>query len=91
MVATAPRRNDETTSVPSTHPGEPVETQPGDLLTIRETLIILRTSRPTLRRLIRSGALPATMVGTTYRIRRSDVEEYLASRLVGSTTPNDAA
>ena len=48
------------------------------LLTPTEARQMLRISKSTLYRLIRSGRLPSIRVGDTYRIRMSELEEYLA-------------
>lgn len=57
------------------------------LLTVREVADAMRVSTMTVYRLIRSDALPAIRVGTHFRIRNSDLEEYLVSQ---STRGGDA-
>lgn len=47
------------------------------LLTPTEARQLLRISKSTLYRLIQSSRLPAVRVGSTYRIRMSELEEYL--------------
>lgn len=42
----------------------------------------MRVSNMTVYRLIKSGQLSAIRVGKNYRIRRADVERYLADRAV---------
>lgn len=49
------------------------------LLTPIEVQQLLHISKSTLYRLIRSGQLPSVRVGSAYRIRMSELEEYLAS------------
>ena len=46
-------------------------------LTRAEAQAILRVSKSKMFRLIHEGELPATRVGSTYRIRQSDLDHYL--------------
>jgi excisionase family DNA binding protein len=52
------------------------------LLTVGEVASLMRVSNMTVYRLIKSGQLPALRVGKNYRIRRGDIERYLADRTV---------
>lgn len=52
------------------------------LLTVGEVAQLMRVSNMTVYRLIKSGQLAAIRVGKNYRIRRADVERYLAERAV---------
>ena len=57
--------------------------QAGDrLLTVAEVAAIMRVSSMTVYRLIKNGDLPALRVGKNYRIRESDVDDYLSERSV---------
>ena len=57
--------------------------QAGDrLLTVVEVAATMRVSNMTVYRLIKSGDLAALRVGKNYRVRESDVGEYLAERSV---------
>jgi excisionase family DNA binding protein len=47
------------------------------LLTCTEVQAILRIGKSKLYRLIREEKLPAIRLGNTYRIRMSELEEYL--------------
>lgn len=47
------------------------------LWTVAETADHMRVSNMTVYRLIKSGELPALRVGKNYRIRGSDLREYL--------------
>jgi excisionase family DNA binding protein len=47
------------------------------LLTVNEVADILRVSNMTIYRLVKSGQLPAIRVGKNYRIKESDVNDYL--------------
>jgi excisionase family DNA binding protein len=52
-------------------------TEPERLLTVNEIAFRLAISRPTVYRLIRSGALIPVRVGERLRFRVSDLEDYL--------------
>jgi len=57
--------------------------QAGDrLLTVVEVAATMRGSNMTVYRLIKGGELPAIRVGKNYRIRESDVDQYLYERQV---------
>jgi len=57
--------------------------QAGDrLLTVVEVAATMRVSNMTVYRLIKGGELPAIRVGKNYRIRESDVDQYLYERQV---------
>jgi len=47
------------------------------LLTVSEVAATMRVSNMTVYRLIKSGQLPALRVGKNYRIRESDLNQYL--------------
>jgi excisionase family DNA binding protein len=51
--------------------------QPSDLLTVKEVAEILRVSQPTVLRMIGDGELPAIRVRSQWRIRHSDLDDYL--------------
>lgn len=50
------------------------------LLTRTEVQEILRISQSKIYRLIREKKIPSIRVGKTYRIRRSDLDEYLETK-----------
>ena len=52
------------------------------LRTVSEVADDLRVSNMTVYRLIKSGQLPAIRVGKNYRIRQSDLADYLTARSV---------
>ncbi len=62
--------------MPQKYVGEP-------LLTVKEVAAVMRVSAMTVYRLINSGQLPAVRVGKNFRIRESDLNEYLEDREVG--------
>lgn len=53
-----------------------------ELLTVAEVADMLRVSTMTVYRLIRTGEIPAVRVGRNYRVRRADLEQYLAEQVV---------
>ncbi len=50
------------------------------LLTVNEVADLLRVSRMTVYRLIKTGDMPALRVGRSYRLREEDVHTYLRER-----------
>lgn len=54
------------------------------LYRVREAADLLGVSRMTVRRLIWRGELPVVLVGSEMRLRRVDLERYVA-RLAGET------
>lgn len=53
-----------------------------DFLTVSEVARLMRVSDMTVYRLIKSGALKAVQVGRRYRVRQSDVHQYLDDHYV---------
>ena len=54
----------------------------GDLLTVEQAADDLNITEHFVRRLIRERRIPFLKVGRLVRLRRTDIDEYLASRLV---------
>ena len=54
-------------------------------LTIDEICGLLRVTRATILRLVRTGELPAIQVGKQYRVAESDFESYLARSAAKAT------
>ena len=52
-------------------------TQSSNLLTVKEVAEILRVSQPTVLRMIDDGELRAIRVRNQWRIRRSDLDDFL--------------
>lgn len=52
-------------------------TELSGLLTIDEVLGYLKVTARTIYRLIRAGDLPAVRIGRQWRIRRTDLDEWL--------------
>ena len=57
--------------------GNPTE---HELLTVNEVADLLRVSNMTVYRLIKSNDLGSVRVGKSYRIRRDDIDRFLAQR-----------
>ena len=57
-------------------------TSSGDLLTVEQAADYLNITEHFVRRLIRERRIPFLKVGRLVRLRRTDIDEYLASRLV---------
>jgi len=55
--------------------------QPDEILTIDEVAVYLKAGKRTVYRLAASGKLPAFKLGGTWRLRRSDLDEWIASRI----------
>ncbi|HVE76595.1 MAG TPA: helix-turn-helix domain-containing protein [Actinomycetota bacterium] len=53
-----------------------------EFLTVSEVARLMRVSNMTVYRLIRSGSLRAVQVGNRYRVRESDVHQYLDDHYV---------
>jgi excisionase family DNA binding protein len=52
----------------------------GRLLTATEVADLMRVSRMTVYRLIKTGEMPSIRVGRGYRFREEDVQDYLRGR-----------
>ena len=59
-----------------------------ETLKITECIKIMRVSRPTILKLIRDDELKSFEVGTTYRVTRVDLDEFIQS---GINEPKAAA
>ena len=51
-----------------------------DLLSIKEVTTLLGIGRTTVFKLIDSGELPAIRLGRKFRIRLSDIDEYINNK-----------
>ena len=49
-------------------------------MTVNEVADLLRVSRMTVYRMIKTGEMPAVRVGRSYRLRSEDVDTYLTER-----------
>lgn len=71
-------------SVPKDH--HVTENQRPRYLTVAEVAQDMRVSTMTVYRLIKSGELAAVRVGKSYRIRATDLDQFLDSRYVETGT-----
>lgn len=55
--------------------------QPDEILTIDEVAAYLKAGKRTVYRLAASGKLPAFKLGGTWRFRRSNLDQWIASRI----------
>ncbi len=51
-----------------------------DVLTVDEVANLLKLSKITIYRLIKTGEIPAYKVGASWRVNREDLEAYIESR-----------
>ncbi|MEH8205967.1 methylation-associated defense system helix-turn-helix domain-containing protein MAD1 [Aeromonas veronii] len=52
-----------------------------EILTIDEVAVYLKAGKRTVYRLAASGKLPAFKLGGTWRFRRGDLDQWIASRI----------
>ena len=62
--------------------------QPDEILTIDEVAAYLKAGKRTVYRLAANGKLPAFKLGGTWRFRRGDLDNWIASR-IGKTAMDD--
>lgn len=55
--------------------------QPDEILTIEEVAAYLKAGKRTVYRLAAGGQLPAFKLGGTWRFRRGDLDQWIASRI----------
>lgn len=46
-------------------------------MTLEEVAVFLRLSKDTVYRMVQAGKIPASKVGTQWRFRREEVDEWL--------------
>jgi excisionase family DNA binding protein len=63
----------------------------GRLLTLQDVAHELRCSVPTVKRRIRSGALPTYRDGRLVRVREDDLRRYVAERVCRRSQTSDRA
>jgi excisionase family DNA binding protein len=61
--------------------GKPMSDQLDEILTIDEVAAFLKAGKRTVYRLAASGKLPAFKLGGTWRFRRSDLDQWIASSI----------
>jgi excisionase family DNA binding protein len=57
------------------------ETNYPDVMTIDEAAAYLRVHPQTIRRRVKDGTLPGARIGRTWRVRRVDLDRFLAGEL----------
>ena len=62
---------------------------PDEILTIDEVAAYLKTSKRTVYRLASSGKLPAFKLGGTWRFRKGDLNQWIATRVNKTTIKDD--
>lgn len=60
-----------------------------EILKIDEVAAYLKASKRTVYRLAASGKLPAFKLGGTWRFRRGDLDQWIASRISKATVDDD--
>ena len=55
--------------------------QPDEILTIDEVAAYLKAGKRTVYRLAANGKLPAFKLGGTWRFRRAELDQWIASRI----------
>lgn len=64
--------------------------QPDEILTIDEVSTYLKVGKRTVYRLALSGKIPAFKLGGTWRFRRAELDQWIASR-IGKVADADEA
>ena len=54
-----------------------------DLFTVREVAVYLKTSRQQVRKMIRSGLLPAVRIGREWRVDPHYLQDFLEYNMTG--------
>ena len=65
--------------------GEAMANAEDEILTLDEVAAYLKAGKRTVYRLAASGKLPAFKLGGTWRFRRGDLDQWIASRIVKAT------
>jgi len=61
--------------------GDQMSDQPDEILTIDEVATYLKAGKRTVYRLASSGKIPAFKLGGTWRLRRAELDQWIASRI----------
>jgi excisionase family DNA binding protein len=69
--------------------GDQMSDQPNELSTIDEVATYLRAGKRTVYRLAASGQIPAFKLGGTWRFRRGELDQWIASR-IGKAMADDS-
>jgi excisionase family DNA binding protein len=68
--------------------GDQMSDQPDEILTIDEVATYLKAGKRTVYRLASSGKIPAFKLGGTWRLRRAELDQWIASR-IGKVADDD--
>lgn len=63
--------------------------QPGDILTIDEVASYLKAGKRTVYRLAAGSKIPAFKLGGTWRFRRAELDQWIASQIGEATDSAD--
>lgn len=63
--------------------------QPDEILTIDEVAAYLKAGKRTVYRLASSGKIPAFKLGGTWRFRRAELDQWIASQIGEATDSAD--
>ncbi|MFZ5532198.1 MAG: methylation-associated defense system helix-turn-helix domain-containing protein MAD1 [Pseudomonadota bacterium] len=63
--------------------------QPDEILTIDEVAAYLKAGKRTVYRLAASGKIPAFKLGGTWRFRRAELDQWIASQIGEATDSAD--
>ena len=63
--------------------------QPEEILTIDEVATYLKAGKRTVYRLASSGKIPAFKLGGTWRFRRAELDQWIASQIGEGTDSAD--
>lgn len=63
--------------------------QPDEILTIDEVAAYLKAGKRTVYRLASSGKIPAFKLGGTWRFRRAELDQWIASQIGEATDSVD--
>lgn len=63
--------------------------QPDEILVIDEVAAYLKASKRTVYRLASSGKIPAFKLGGTWRFRRAELDQWIASQIGKATDSAD--
>ena len=69
--------------------GKPMSDQPDEILTIDEVAAYLKAGKRTVYRLASSGSIPAFKLGGTWRFRRAELDQWIASQIGEATGSAD--
>ncbi|QND83288.1 Prophage DNA-binding transcriptional regulator AlpA [Chromobacterium vaccinii] len=69
--------------------GESMSEKPDEILTIDEVAAYLKAGKRTVYRLAASGKIPAFKLGGSWRFRRGELDQWIASRIGKAALDDD--